>query len=214
VSKTPSSSDLVYATVKELILSAELPGGELISEGDIATRVGTSRTPVREAFLRLEAEGWMKLYPKRGALIVPIADGEAEHIVAARLLVETGSLCSFRSDTGRREAAAAEMRASVNRQRDLAASAGSAAFTAEDADFHSVVVRYGANPLLAAFYVGLRDRQRRMTACSVGRDPMQIDRIIADHAQLASFVEHGNVEEFGTLLRSHMREVHHLTARR
>ncbi len=95
-------------------------------------------------------------------MIVPIADGEAEHIVAARLLVETGSLCAFRSDTGRREAAAAEMRASVNRQRDLAASAGSAAFTAEDADFHSVVVRYGANPLLAAFYVGLRDRQRRM----------------------------------------------------
>ncbi|QSE88084.1 GntR family transcriptional regulator (plasmid) [Rhodococcus pseudokoreensis] len=207
-------SDLVYSTVKELILSAELPGGELISEGDIANQVGTSRTPVREAFLRLEAEGWMKLFPKRGALVVPIADGEAEHIVEARLLVEAGSLCAIRSDAGRREDAAAEMRASVIRQLDLAKSADRAAFTGEDADFHSVVVRYGANPLLAAFYIGLRDRQRRMTACSVGRDPMQLDRVFADHAQLASFVEHGQVEEFKSLLGRHMREVHQLTGGR
>ncbi|NKS66646.1 GntR family transcriptional regulator, partial [Rhodococcus hoagii] len=56
-----------------MILSGALPGGELISEGEIASRMGSSRTPVREAFLRLEAEGWMRLYPKRGALIVPIA---------------------------------------------------------------------------------------------------------------------------------------------
>ena len=52
-----SAAEQAYREVKELILSGGLPGGELISEGEIAGRMGLSRTPVREAFLRLEAEG-------------------------------------------------------------------------------------------------------------------------------------------------------------
>ena len=48
-----SASETVFREVKELILSGELAGGELISEGDIAARTNVSRTPVREAFLRL-----------------------------------------------------------------------------------------------------------------------------------------------------------------
>ena len=52
-----SASETVFREVKELILSGELAGGALISEGDIAARTNVSRTPVREAFLRLESEG-------------------------------------------------------------------------------------------------------------------------------------------------------------
>lgn len=73
-------------------MSGVLPGGELVSEGEIATRMGVSRTPVREAFLRLQVEGWMRLFPKKGALVVALAQNEAEHVVSARKLVETGSV--------------------------------------------------------------------------------------------------------------------------
>lgn len=45
-----SASETVFREVKELILSGELAGGELISEGDIAARTNVSRTPVRERF--------------------------------------------------------------------------------------------------------------------------------------------------------------------
>ncbi|MBH0121440.1 GntR family transcriptional regulator, partial [Rhodococcus sp. CX] len=92
MSKLHSAAEQAYREVKERILSGTLPGGELISEGEIAAEMGTSRTPVREAFLRLETEGWMRLYPKRGALVVPVADGEAEHVVAARLLLEADAV--------------------------------------------------------------------------------------------------------------------------
>lgn len=86
VAKQKSAAGVAYATVKELIVTGELPGGDLISKGEVASRIGTSRTPVREAFLRLEAEGWMRLYPKRGALVVPVVAGEAEHLLLARQL--------------------------------------------------------------------------------------------------------------------------------
>ena len=59
-----------------------------------------SRTPVREAFLRLEAEGLLRLFPKRGALVVPVSPAEVEAVLEARELVEghaVAKLCAARN---------------------------------------------------------------------------------------------------------------------
>ncbi len=72
---------------------------------------------MREAFLRLEAEGWMRWYPKRGALVVPIADGEAEHVVDARLLVEVHAVEAVASNPRVRDALVAALRENLVRQR-------------------------------------------------------------------------------------------------
>ncbi|WP_223286039.1 GntR family transcriptional regulator [Kocuria atrinae] len=61
-----NAAERAYAHAKARILTGELDG-ELLSEGIVADELGVSRTPVREAFLRLQAEGLMRLYPKRGA---------------------------------------------------------------------------------------------------------------------------------------------------
>lgn len=205
-----TSAERVYRTVKELIVSGDLPGGELISEGEIAARTGTSRTPVREAFLRLQSEGWMRLYPKRGALVVPIADGEMSNVLSARLILETGSLATYAGDPDTRARAVAEMALSLTRQREFAAVNDQKSFSAEDADFHAAVVRHGNNPLLDGFYASVRDRQRRMTASSVARNPSRLASIIADHEQLADTVGRGDVTAYDTALRAHMRRVHDL----
>ncbi|EUA52922.1 bacterial regulatory s, gntR family protein [Mycobacterium intracellulare 1956] len=64
--RTGTAKDRALDYVKTRVLTGEFPGGELISEGDVASALGMSRTPVREAFLRLEAEGLLRLYPQRG----------------------------------------------------------------------------------------------------------------------------------------------------
>ena len=193
-------------TVKELIVTGELPGGELISEGDIATRMGVSRTPIREAFLRLQAEGWMRLFPKRGALVVPIAPDEAEHVVAARLMIEAGSVKTMNPDA--RSELVATLRLNLARQREIALSGTTSAFSAVDADFHQTIVRAGSNPLLDAFYCGLRERQRRMTIGALARDPGQTAGIIDDHDRLTGLIEAGDAEAFELLAERHMRRVH------
>ncbi|TQC45392.1 GntR family transcriptional regulator [Rhodococcus sp. WS4] len=214
MSKHGTTSEFVYSQVKELIISGEIRGGELTSEGAIANVFGTSRTPVREAFLRLESEGWMTLYPKRGALVNPVAQDEGAHIVEARLLIETGCVRSFIGDHNHREDAAADLNGSLSRQRTLAENGERDAFSAEDADFHAIFVRYGGNPLLSEFYAGLRDRQRRMTSSSVGRDPSQVERIVSDHAELTEYVTAGDIDQFCRVLDTHVREVHQLTRSR
>ncbi|MFZ2530678.1 MAG: GntR family transcriptional regulator [Rhodococcus sp. (in: high G+C Gram-positive bacteria)] len=211
MSKTYSAAEQVYREVKERILSATLPGGELISEGEIATEMGTSRTPVREAFLRLETEGWMRLYPKRGALVVPVADGEAEHVVAARLLLEADAvrIVSVGPDTARVELVRA-LRANLDAQRDAADAGDVIAFSGLDADFHGLIVRAAGNPLLVDFYIGLRERQRRMTARSLMRDPRQLNSIIDEHAALADLVGGSDAAGFAAADDTHMRRVHGL----
>jgi DNA-binding GntR family transcriptional regulator len=210
VSETRSAADTAYLTVKELIISGELPGGELVSEGEIATRLEISRTPVREAFLRLQVEGWMRLYPKRGALVVPIAVGEAESVVDARRLVEAGSVRAFVGDADARTRVVEALRDNLRIQDKLAADGTAAEFSAADADFHRTVVRAGNNPLLDAFYDGLRERQRRMTAASLTRDPGQISRIVDDHRRLADLIEAGDADEFERAVEQHMLRVHGL----
>ena len=62
---TPSAADRVYAQVKRDILGGALPGGSLVTEGGLAEVAGVSRTPVREALLRLEGEGRSGSTPRR-----------------------------------------------------------------------------------------------------------------------------------------------------
>src|ERR1700751_5217446 len=84
----PAAKDRALDYVKSQVLTGAFPGGELISEGEVASALGMSRTPVREAFLRLEAEGLLRLYPQRGALVVPVSSEEARAVIEARRVLE------------------------------------------------------------------------------------------------------------------------------
>ena len=68
-----SAARRAYRYVKERLLDGRFPGGMLLSENEIAQGLGVSRTPVRQAFVQLEAEELLDLYPRRGALVVPIS---------------------------------------------------------------------------------------------------------------------------------------------
>jgi DNA-binding GntR family transcriptional regulator len=208
VSKELSASERAYQQVKGQILAGTLAGGELISEGEIATVLGTSRTPVREAFLRLEAEGWMKLYPKRGALIVPVPADEAEHVITARFVVETAAVRMLASRD--RTSLMTDLRAALGRQAVHADADEVDEFTIADAAFHRMFVEAAGNPLLEGFYDTLRDRQLRMTSTSVQRDRAQMQRIISQHTELAELVEAGDADGFAASLAAHLAAVHNL----
>src|SRR5258707_4881136 len=87
-----AAADRAYDWTKERLLDGTFPGGELLSEGQVADALLISRTPVREAFLRLQAESFLKLYPKRGALGVPVTLAEARALGEARLMMERSAL--------------------------------------------------------------------------------------------------------------------------
>jgi DNA-binding GntR family transcriptional regulator len=71
------------------ILSERIPPGEKITEQAMAEQFGVSRTPVREAFRLLEAEGLIKLIMNRGAHVIGITKSDMIDLFRVRLLIET-----------------------------------------------------------------------------------------------------------------------------
>ncbi|MGW2339719.1 GntR family transcriptional regulator [Streptomyces sp. NPDC001661] len=205
--KPTSAATTVYAVTKELILTGELPGGSLISEGEIAERVQVSRTPVREAFLRLESEELLALHPKRGAVVVPVPPGEAADVLEMRQAVEQSA-----AERIARVGLAAEdekrLRELIGRQRELAGDGDVRAFAVADEAFHRGVVEASGNAIAARFYETLGDRQRRMSVSALGHRPERLPGLADEHEALLGHLRARDGAAFADALRAHLAATH------
>ena len=199
-----TATDRAYTFTKSRVLDATFAGGDLITEGEVAQALSMSRTPVREAFLRLQAEGLLRLYPKRGALVVPVSVSEVEAVMETRLLVERFALEKLLA-RGPAPAVAAEMVGGIALQEESAAAGDTDAFVAQDRQFHTSFVTAAGNPILAGLYDTLRDRQQRMVVTSLLRDGARVTSILAEHRQIADAVRDGDVERATAALVVHLR---------
>ncbi|CAA9486034.1 MAG: Transcriptional regulator, GntR family [uncultured Solirubrobacteraceae bacterium] len=196
-----SATDRAYRFAKERILDGRFPGGELISEGDVAAGVSLSRTPVREAFLRLEAEGLLRLYPKRGALVVPVSAGEMESVLETRVVVERFAFEKVIRDAIDLGGAPEE---AIARQEERAAAGDAPGFVDADRAFHRVFVAAAGNPILLALHDSLRDRQARMGLAALARGPHRTQQILLEHRALADAVLAGDEEAAHRLVGEHL----------
>jgi DNA-binding GntR family transcriptional regulator len=197
-----------YALTKELVLSGELPGGHLFGEGDIAARLGMSRTPVREAFLRLQAEGFLQLIPKRGAVVVPVPPGEADDVLDAREAIETAAVRRLLRKPELIPDAVAGLRDILAEQQKHAEAQNMLAFAEADEAFHRGIVAAGRNALTIGFYATLADRQRRMNVHALGLAPTQLPVLVREHGELVTIIAAGDEAAFGPALRGHLDRTH------
>jgi DNA-binding GntR family transcriptional regulator len=200
-----AAKERALAFVKEQILTGAYPGGELISEGQVAAALGLSRTPVREAFLRLEVEGLMRLFPQRGALVVPVSPDEVRSVMEARLVIEQFSIIKV-IDAGRArsEAVVERLNEHLAQQRELVGSGAMRQFLDSDRAFHTTLVQAAGNPILASVYDSLRDRQIRMIGESAMRDPGRLKAIVAEHEMIAAAVRARDTAGSRDILRRHL----------
>lgn len=195
------ASRKAYDHVKRRLLDGTLRDGELLSEGTVADAVGISRTPVREAFLQLEAEGLLALYPKRGALVVPVSSREVRDLYEARLLIEGHGL--RRALEGPLEPLLEELDATLDEQRALLGSNDLVAFTEADRRLHRAWVAAADNAVLLHVFDQLRDRQQRISAMVLRRDAARARELIAEHEQLVAAVRERDLDGFLHQLDGH-----------
>ena len=200
-----AAKDRAHTYVKTQLLTGAFPGGELISEGEVAAALGMSRTPVREAFLRLEAEGLLRLYPQRGALVVPVSQEEARAVIEARLILEQFAAEKIVGVSPTRRAAVFErLSGELHRQREAAAAADMREFLEADRAFHSITLEESGNAILGGFYSSLRDRQLRMIGESAMRDPHRVTSIMAEHLDIAEALRDGDLDRVMQAIRTHL----------
>ncbi len=205
-----SAAARAYVHLKERLLDGRLAGGTLLSENELAHQLGLSRTPVRQAFVQLEAEGLLELYPRRGALVVPVSASEADDVLEARLLLEQHAA---RRATAAGPNLAEELRVLLAEQ-DEALTDGGAAFARADRRFHRAIVAATGNAILLRQYDALRDRHQRIAATTVARDPSRVARFVAEHRDIAGALGRGDADAAAALMGEHLHGAHELARRR
>ena len=193
-----AAQDVVYAWLKRHVLTLPRHETTFLTEAQVCRETGVSRTPVREAFLRLEADGLLKILPKKGAYIAPITEAEVDSIMQARRLVEEWCTEQASRFGG---ALADELDRLIARQEQVRNDR--IAFIESDRDFHRAIVKAAGNPVLAAFYESLRDRQVRMGvhAISVGS---RVDEVLAEHRAIAQAIRASDAKQAVTAVGEHL----------
>ncbi|MFE2156262.1 GntR family transcriptional regulator [Streptomyces lydicus] len=205
--KQPPAAERVYTHIKDAVLDRRYEGGMLLTEGELADAVGVSRTPVREALLRLEVEGLIKLYPKKGALVLPVSAQEIADVVETRLLVEKHAAAKAAPAN---EALIGELTELLETMRAQAESGDLAAVSVTDRAFHAAIVRSAGNQILDRLYEQLRDRQLRMGVAVMHAHPDRIAKNITEHAEILEALRAGDAEAATDAVHRHVSWVRNL----
>jgi len=203
-----SAADHAYEHVRTAILNRRFADNELLAEGRIAQEIGVSRTPVREALLRLESEGMVRLLPKRGALVLPVSAQEWRDVLATRELVETYCVREI-IEAGRAPMLTGRLAKAVEDLRSAAGSGDLRAYVTADRDFHATIVAAAGNSILNRLYGSLRDRQLRMgTANLLAEDGLadqaRMERTNVDHRRIADAIAREDVDTAVALTKDHL----------
>ncbi|NWF26884.1 GntR family transcriptional regulator [Streptomyces sp. PKU-EA00015] len=202
--RQPPAADRVYTHIKQAVLDRQYEGGTLLTEGELAEAVGVSRTPVREALLKLEVEGLIKLYPKKGALVLAVSAQEIADVVETRLLVEEFAV---RKAVPAPAALVARLQELLDEQQRHAAAGDLAAFAVSDRCFHAEIVRHAGNEILSKLYDQLRDRQLRMGVAMMQALPDRVTRNHTEHAEILERIRAGDADGAAECVRSHLSRV-------
>ncbi len=197
--KEKSLSDLAYNALKKRIIT--LGGGSYISARQFANEIGVSYTPVREAFLRMEREGTLKLIPNVGFFINTFDIGEVIQIYQARECTEIFVLeKAFEFITKKH---IQQMR-TINAQLEAALAKGNILeYQQLDIKFHETFFVIYGNKHLLNFYRNIREQYM---LCSIRVAKRLSNAVVMEHEGILASIESGDKEKSIDALRKNITQ--------
>jgi DNA-binding GntR family transcriptional regulator len=196
--------DQVLATIREALITGRIIPGVVYSAASLATELGISNSPVREAMLALVDEGLMEVVPNRGYRPVALTSSDLAEIAQLRMLLEVPAAgIAALTDLGQR---AAELEGLVERIEQTAALGDVGGNLAADRQFHLSLVDICGNRRLVQQVAQLRDQTRLYNI----RHLAQTGALVASAGEhrpiLAAIVAHDR-RRAETLMRAHLGHI-------
>lgn len=191
-------TDLAVERIRDAIVRGELKLGEQVSEAQLAQRMGVSKTPVREALLRLKGDGLVDIHPQRGTFVFRLQPEQVGQLCRYRAMVEVAALRE--AMTTRREPLLADMTDSVAQMRKAERARDLQALARIDMEFHAHFLRHCPNAYLQAGYEVIRSQLVALRY----RSP--ISNAVSSHQVLVDAVAAGDVKRASQLLNDHVHE--------
>lgn len=212
VGGVPLIRDLVYRSLLENILEGRLKPGERIVERDIAARIGVSTMPVKEALRRLEIEGFVTSFPRRGVIVSETAAAPITDLFDVRLALESlaARLAAARVRSSR-EAVPGNRSATTEEIERLQQSVEALSRIPDSVDeavlinetFHTIVREMSDNAFLTQHVAKLLELdsvlRRRVLA-----DPAEIRRAAKEHRRVGEAILRGEPDEAEKAMYSHI----------
>lgn len=196
----PSARD-VYDQLRDMILNFDLYPGSRVTEQELADRFGISRTPIRSALQRLEAEGHVLIMPKQGCYIRQLDIEELSQYYQVRIALEMFSLelaCTYLPD-GRLRQLAADWDPVRKDEHGLDAEQ----MEARDEAFHLALAEGGGNQALVQYLDDINRRIRIIRRLDF-TDPGRIDKTYAEHHRICQFLLKRDLAKAQALMRQHI----------
>lgn len=194
----------VYRELRNAIVTMRFRPGQALSEQDIAGRLGVSRQPVREAFIKLSEAGLVVIRPQRGTFIVKIS---AKQVCDARFVREAVELAVMRKAVVELpESALWTLRANIRAQREAAEAGRHDAFLELDEAFHRAI----------ALGVGCEYAWRVVEETKAQMDRVRylslphatpLNRLIVQHQAVLDGIESRDAKRAEAAMRLHLREI-------
>jgi GntR family transcriptional regulator, rspAB operon transcriptional repressor len=193
-----------YAVLREAIVSMRLEPGALLSENELARRLGVSRTPVREALIRLRDERLVRIVPQRGTFVAPISLGavadaqfvrEALECAAVRLAAERAT-----------EDGIAGLWANLDAQRRAQDRGDYEAFWLLDEGLHAGLCDLSGHGIASSLARRARGHLDRVRRLSLPRSSY-LEEMTSEHERVVTAVAEGDPDGAEAALRLHLRMV-------
>lgn len=201
VNARESATDRVHRTLRDAILNGELESGSQHSIYQLAERLQVSRTPVRDAVLRLADVGLLTIERNRGIRIRGTTIEGVRDIIESRILLEVPAAAAAARDAG------PELDAELNRLLallvDSADVGDSGSFGAHDREIHRTLLRAAGNGRVVSIVESLRDSTQILGASTVGRS-RSMHEVRSEHVPIVDAVKRRDPEAAAAHMRSHL----------
>jgi DNA-binding GntR family transcriptional regulator len=199
--RAATASAKIYADLRGELVSLQRPPGAAISEAEIALAYGVSRTPVREAILKLADDGLVEIFPQSGIYVsrIPLS-ALPEAILVRKALEETTARLAAERATASQ---ALQLHSILERQREADDAHDSEAFHQADEKFHAAIAEVAGHPGIWTLIQQVKiqvDRYRRLTLPQAGR----IGGAIAEHAAILAAIEAGAPARARRAMEAHL----------
>jgi DNA-binding GntR family transcriptional regulator len=203
VERPKTLTELAVARIRDAIVDGRYRFGEQLSEASLAAGMGISKTPVREALLRLQGEGLVQVHPQRGSFVFSLDETGVRDVCRFREIIE----CAALAEAMHADAAGVRKRLERNVEQMARAHAAHdlAALPRLDQAFHEAIVNACRNPYLQGSYALVAHKIRALRS----RLPEENERVghcQANHERIVEAVRSADVKRSQTLLAEHIRD--------
>ncbi|MGA8939661.1 MAG: GntR family transcriptional regulator [Acidobacteriaceae bacterium] len=206
LTKNPNLTEQAYMSVKQQLLAGSFSEGTKLTEEFLSSQLGISKSPVREALMRLETEGLISIESRRGAYVRRFSAKEVRDLYDVRALLEVHAVATARITPNLLE----DMAASIERTRANLQTGDKLRHIEEDIHFHSLLAQSTENEEFGRM---LANVQQKSLLCRMATYYLSSTTAPASHQRILAAIHNGDREQAKREMHDHILYVRDMLLR-